>query len=248
MAARATRLFAAIDFCLALEGIALVPAGLQAQATRARGVIDGIVSDTSLVALREATVAVLGSSLRVVTGENGRFRLVAVPAGQYILTVHRVGFTPVAAAVQVGDADTLRLSFAMQRIVTPLDTMVVTARAVLQRMSGFEERRKLGFGSFLTRDQIENRNGIYVSDLLRVLPDVRIVDGLRGEYAFNTRLTNCLFQFFVDEVLMPTPLDLHLLPSPRDIAGMEVYFGPATIPLQYKPANSGCGVILIWTK
>jgi carboxypeptidase family protein len=246
--ARNTLLSIGVGLAAEFGGCWVAPSRLDAQAARPTGVLDGMVSDTNLVALGEATVSVLGSSIRVTTGENGHFRVVAFPPGQYILTVHRVGYVPVASAIQIRAADTLRLSFAMRRIATELDTVVVTAKAVLQRMAGFEERRKLGFGTFLTRDQIESRSAIYVSDLLRVIPNITIVEGLRGEIAYNTRFTNCLFQFFVDEVLMPTPLDLHLLPSPRDIAGIEVYFGPATIPLQYKPANSGCGVILIWTK
>jgi len=77
----------------------------------------------------------------VTTGANGRFRVVAVPPGQYILTVHRVGYVPLAAAVQIAS-----------------------------------------------------------------------------------------------------------LVSPSDVMAIEVYSGPATIPLQYRHSNSGCGVILIWTK
>ena len=41
------------------------------------------------------------NALHVTTGANGRFRVVAVPPGQYILTVHRVGYVPLAAAVQI---------------------------------------------------------------------------------------------------------------------------------------------------
>ena len=215
---------------------------------RSQSVIDGFVSDTNLVALGEATVTVLGSRLHVTTSENGRFRINAVPAGKYILTLHRVGYVPVASAVQIGDGDTLRLSFAMNRIVTPLDTVVVTAKRVLDRMSGFEERRKFGFGRFVTAEDIERRSAIYVSDILRAMPDITVIETLRGETAYNTRTSHCQFQFVLDEVLLPTPTDLHLLPSVHDVAGIEVYYGPATIPLQYKSANSGCGVILIWTK
>ena len=241
------RLTIGVCFAVALESTVLVPT-LEAQAARPRSVIDGLVSDTNLVALGEANIALLGSALRVTTGESGRFRINAVSAGQYILVVHRVGYVPVASAVQIGDGDTLRLSFALNRIVTPLDTVVVTAKRALDRLSGFEERRKFGFGRFVTQEDIERRSAIYVSDILRVMPDITVVEGLRGEFVYNTRTSHCQFEIVLDEVLLPTPTDLHLLPSPRDIVGMEVYYGPATIPLQYKSANSGCGVIIIWTR
>jgi hypothetical protein len=230
----------------ALGGLAIVSS---AQASRSRSVIDGMVSDTNLVALGEATVTVLGSSLHVTTGSNGRFRVLAVPAGRYLVTVHRVGYVPVAAAIQVGAADTLRLSFAMRRIVTALDTVIVSAKAMVARMNDFEARRKLGQGTFITADQIEQRHAVVTADLLRAIPSLLVVDsGPKGQWAYSTRTSSCLMQVAVDNVLLPTPTNLRLLLPPGDIMGIEVYSGPATIPLQFKSTNSSCGVILIWTK
>ena len=223
---------------------------LVAQTQRSRSVIDGFVSDTGLVALSEASIAVLGSSVRVATGDNGRFRINAVPAGRYILTVHRVGYVPVASAVEINEGDTLRLSFALNRIVTPLDTVVVTATRLFSRLSGFEARRKFGFGTFLTQEDIERRRAVFVSDVLHAIPDISIRRSLKdGDTAHNTRFgNNCPFQVVLDEILLPTPTDLDMLPSPRDVAGIEIYFGTAMIPLQYRSTNSNCGMIIIWTK
>jgi hypothetical protein len=58
----------------------------------------------------------------------------------------------------------------------------------------------------------------------------------------------CFMTVLVDGVAMPAPFNLDLLPSPHDLAGIEVYAGPATIPPQYSGYNRGCGLILIWTK
>jgi hypothetical protein len=35
---------------------------------------------------------------------------------------------------------------------------------------------------------------------------------------------------------------------PKDLAGIEIYSGAATIPLQYKTSGATCGVILLWTR
>ena len=43
-------------------------------------------------------------------------------------------------------------------------------------------------------------------------------------------------------------VNLDNLPSPKEIAGIEMYPGPATAPLQYGGSGTRCGVILIWTK
>ena len=55
-------------------------------------------------------------------------------------------------------------------------------------------------------------------------------------------------QVLVDEVPMPSPFNLDLLPPPRDLAGIEVYAGPATTPPRFSGMDRGCGVILVWTK
>lgn len=47
---------------------------------------------------------------------------------------------------------------------------------------------------------------------------------------------------------MPTPFNLELLPTPKTLAGIEVYAGPSTVPPQFSGMNRGCGVILVWTK
>jgi hypothetical protein len=245
---RLTRVFVGVALSTAAHGSCLSPAVLTAQGARPTAVIDGIVSDTNLVALASATVAVLGSALHVTTGESGRFRILGVQPGQYILTVHRVGYVPMSSAIQVGLRDTLRLSFALHGIVSDLDTLVVTARQMSTRLSEFEYRRKLGFGTFLTQEQIERRNAITLGDVLRGIASIKIVGRSFSQSAYSIRTSSCPLQVFVDDVLLPPPANLMDIGSPREIAAIEVYSGPATIPLQYRPQNSTCGVILVWTK
>ena len=72
---------------------------LRAQNRPAFGVIDGVVSDTNLVALADATVSILGSAVRVATGANGRFRITGLRTGNYILAVQRIGYVPIAVAI-----------------------------------------------------------------------------------------------------------------------------------------------------
>ena len=51
----------------------------------------------------------------------------------------------------------------------------------------------------------------------------------------------------------PLPIPYHherVLPGPKEIAGIEVFLSPGTIPLQYRTISGGgfCGVVLVWTK
>ena len=221
-----------------------------AQQRPAVGVIDGVVTDTGLVALADVTVSMLGSGLKVVTGTSGRFQLLAVPPGQYILMVRRIGFAPVSSAVQVAAGDTLRASFALERFVTALDTVKVATKRLSMRMAEFEDRRRSGEGQFMTQTEIDKRNTPFLTALLRTFQAVDIP----RDVALNRRVPGaygaCPYQFFVDGVAIPTPGIDRDLPTPKEIGGIEVYSGPATIPLQYKTVmgHAFCGVILLWTR
>jgi hypothetical protein len=221
--------------------------------------IDGVVSDTNLVPLRGAFVTILGTRIRVGTGPNGRFRIVDVPSGHYMVIVRRAGFHPTSGAIEVLPQDTLRLAYTLEQSAASLDAVVVTEKAAVSaRMRDFEQRRKLGFGEFLDAAEIDKRNSVFPTELFRKFMSINVSPSrstsLTEYYALNSReganpqLGACPMQIFVDDVPMPTPFNLDLLPSPRDLAGIEVYSGSGTIPGRYNGMNRGCGVVLVWTK
>ena len=136
----------------------------------------------------------------------------------------------------------------MRRIATELDTVIVSARRMVARMTEFEERRKAGFGTFITAEQIRQRAPVLLGDVLRGIPSIKIVGQGMTQIAYSTRTSSCPLQVVLDDVLLPPRTDIASLVSPSEVMAIEVYSGPATIPLQYRHSNSGCGVILIWTK
>jgi hypothetical protein len=226
------------------------------------GTIDGFVGDTNLVPLQAAEVKVLSSNVKVGTGPNGRFRIEQVPVGPYVLIVRRAGYRPASVVIQVGAADTLRLSYSLERAVTSLEAAVITAERSSPRLAGFQARRKLGQGEFMTEADITKRNSVYSTELLRRFSSLNVGPSYTGSggggmaeyFALSKReggnplMGACPLMVIVDEVPMPTPFNLDLLPSPRNLAGIEVYNGASTIPPQYGGYNRGCGVILVWTK
>jgi hypothetical protein len=226
---------------------------------QARGTIDGIVTDSSLAPVNGATVWLLGSSLELTTRENGRFRMLGLPAGEYLVVVRHIGFAPLSTIVRLAGNDTARTSIILERASVSLDTIRVTAESPSPRLREFDQRRSMGLGQFMTASEIRRLNFPGTSDLLRAFRSVTIA-GADG-FAVNARdapVRTCPFQFFIDGVPIPTPRNLNNeLPPPGEIAGIEVHATVGMIPLQY--ATSGvdatfrgggamCGVILIWTK
>jgi hypothetical protein len=219
----------------------------RAQASGARpavspGTIDGIVSDTSLAPLADATITVVGTSIRVVTSANGRFRLVAVPAGQYVLLVRHIGFEAATSKITVADADTLRVSFALEAAFASLDPVKIADQNVSPKLAEFYARRKIGPGQFMTQEEIEKQNPVYTTDLLRRFLGITVT-----QYgAFSTR-SPCQLTTIVDGVTRYK--DLSDAPVPKEIAAIEFFAGPSEVPLQYKSISTAfCGLILIWTR
>lgn len=214
-------------------------------------VIDGTITDTALAVIVGAQVSVLGSHVQVTTGSNGRFRIVALPLGTRVLMVRRLGFEAIAYPVRLETPDTLRLSIALNPVAQTLDTMVVSS-PTNGDMGGFEERHKLGVGHFLTESDIEAKRATWVADLLRGIPSLQIRDHGFNQVALNTRgLGACAMQVYLDGIRLrdlPGMTALSMLPPPDNLRAIEIYSGPAEIPLQYKTHDSSCGVILVWTK
>ena len=227
--------------------LALGATGAGAQSPRGYGLIDGLVTDQSLAPLSDATVSILGSSVKVATGHSGRFQVVQLPAGRYVLMIRRLGYYPVSALVEVAAGDTARMSLTLEHVVA-LDTVVVSATKSPGPLDEFESRRRFGFGHFMTQADIERKKTNFVADLLRTILSVNIEEKGPHQFAVNTR-SGCHFQLFLDGIPVPKAADdLNELPPPRDLAGIEIYSGPATIPVPYKRSGAECGVILFWSK
>jgi hypothetical protein len=227
--------------------------------SRALGTIDGIVSDTGLVPLQGAFVTVFGSNLRVGTGPNGRFRITKIPVGQYLLMVKRFGYRPTSAVIQVPETDTLRLSYTLEPVPPEaLQPVIVTEKSPSMKMAQFEARRRLGVGEFMTAEEIKQRNSVFSTELIRKFKSVNVSPDHSGPitqyYAISAREGGnpqtgaCPMKVYLDQVPLPSPFNLDLLPPPRDIAGIEAYAGASTVPLQFSGFDHGCGVILVWTK
>jgi hypothetical protein len=137
--------------------------------------------------------------------------------------------------------------------------------------SGFEQRRKMGLGAFMTAEEI-GRHG-YV-DLASILTGARGITLGHSPGAQDlpfpfmlgiSDITNggrCLPNVFLDGTPFtiivpgnpPKPdryrfQDLMGIARPDVIKGIEIYSNPGTIPAQYDLTSStGCGSIVIWTR
>jgi len=181
-----------------------------------------------------------------VTGEDGRFLFRPVPPGTYNLTVTLLGYRTLREPMPVeGQTD---LQVVLKLAVSPVEMdpiEVVGERQLRGPMADFERRRQRGIGTYITREEIEARNPYVLTDLLRMVPGLRVVPGGPfGEQAIRLR-GNCQPEIIVDGVRTTIGNDIdHVLP-PMDVEAVEVYRG-AELPVQF--GNNSCGAIVVWTR
>lgn len=228
------------------------------------GVIDGLVTDSALAPLGGAAITILQTTLRVETGESGRFRIIRVPPGSYLLTVRRVGFAPVASVVSVRADDTLRLSYMLQPAIPLLAGTISRANESVSRLDGFEERRRHEVGGrYITRAEIDAQSPTQTSDLMRRVMGLHMEDSLgvlvpvssrglklvRDPASGGLATAQCVMRIAVNGFLKEPDFAMNSIP-PSDIHGIEIYPGPADIPSEFAGANSDsfCGLIVIWTR
>lgn len=236
----------------------------------AQAALSGVVrQDSSGAPLSGVEVLLNNTTHRTETNAQGRYFLGALPAGVYQVIFRKVGHLPVRIDVRLVLGDTTRANTMLIESAVVLDPVIVTgtpetSRGVGIGLEAFEERRKMGFGRFFDREQLETYEGyLNLDDVLRRYSDVEIMANPAGRYAFNrvrrdmNGLPNCLMQVYYNGApvgrggvvgtsnLNPTDLRMFNL---FGLEAVEVYRSAAEIPQEYGGPSAACGVILLWSR
>lgn len=211
--------------------------------------LTGIVRDDHGRPAADATVVVLGTRSSAVTDEDGRFGIGGLPAGSQAVEVRKLGFMAVRAIVNLASDRVATTSLAFDTRVAALQPVTVYGKAGHGRISEFLRRRRMGFGYFLTRQDIEKRHPFDVADLFRMVPGLWVVPtgGFGYSITNNAGIGRCAPAIYLDGIRMQgeDARDIASYVSPEEVAGIEVYTHAGEVPPQYE--GNGCGVILIWT-
>jgi hypothetical protein len=193
-----------------------------------------------------------GLTQRTLTSNKGTFAFRAPMPGTYRLRAEGGGYrTAVTPAMELRAGDDVALALRLLPDTIQLRPIVVTAsnRRPAGRLGGFYDRmsRRIA-GHFITRDDIEKRNPLVVSDLLRTIPGLDVRPSSLG-FGHDVRtVEGCRPAIFLDGLPL-TPLrgeSIDHLVNPMDVEGIEVYRHPTEAPVEFQRGN--CGAIVIWTR
>ena len=200
-----------------------------------------------------AEIELVGTALHHSADKNGEFLFSAVPAGTYTIRVRRLGYQPLTEQVTLDDGAVYDRKLALSRFANALTRVRIEGRMV-KVPARFEEvyrRGARGWGTFITREDIDRRNPLDTKAMLDMIPGVLVND--RGITFQRCRPPGpAKVQVYVDGVRMTNDFPgsdmMHTLAdvNPTSIQAMEVYRGVAQLPAEF--LDDACAVIAIWTK
>lgn len=259
-------------------GVGVLSALAAGSAEAQTGVLIGAVArDSGDHRLGGAEVSI--ASLKRVTTTNymGEFRMDGLPPGQYLVSVRHVGFLAAIDTVDVkAGVQTLR-DYVLVPAPVQLDSVRVSAperKYISPALRGFEERRKTGFGHFITDSVLRQHDAERMSDVIRRIPGLNLTAFRSAYYAESQHISGltpvvwaepwlkpkspkgCWITVYLDGTLLynlsmgangASATDFGHM-NVTDLAGVEFYHGGASIPPQFNATDSGCGTLLLWTR
>jgi carboxypeptidase family protein len=211
-------------------------------------VVTGRVTNVGGVPVADASVTVQGSDASALTGPDGKFTLTGVVSGTQSVIVRRVGYSPVAMALDVTSRAPNQITVRLGAYTPVLSTVDVTAKAETKETTGFARRRKMGMGRYMDYDDIQKIQPIYTSDILRHIPGLYVSGSGSSASVQMTRGNGCV-TFLVDgnPVSASSGQSIDDIMGKQDISAIEFY-NPVDIPMELAGTNTGCGLVAIWTK
>jgi Carboxypeptidase regulatory-like domain len=216
-----------------------------------RGGISGRILDLQSGApIRDARIALLGTTIRTATDTGGRFTVDSLRSGTYVLQARAIGYRVTVWVVPLRDGELIDKAFELPPIPDTLAAITVEGQSTFfeRRMREFEERRRARRGVFVTEDEIHASGATTLVDVLRGIPGVLLSCRLASCVVEMTRSAQgiCRADWVVDGFPATESGTPHL--PVTGIVGIEIYRSPGETPAQFLKADSQCGVIAIWTK
>jgi hypothetical protein len=241
-------------------------AALAGTQVSAQVTVRGFVRSTDGRNVPAAEVSDRASGLKTYSDSLGAFLLSDVPLGDRTIEVRRIGFVadqfPIVLVAGRNRMVALTLAPLAQALpdVNIAGKMAKPARyAYTHKYDEFYDRRAMGFGTFLTREDIDRLFKTNTPELLQGMSGIKVkrvgndwkVQSLRCQLDLPTTTgdPSTFIRVFIDGRDVGSAGDLGqplTMINPAQIEAMEVYKSPAELPAEAR--GKGCAAIFIWTR
>ncbi len=218
----------------------------------AEATLRGRVLGTDGQPVSGARVQLEGTIHSVNSGADGTFQLDSLPSGSQVVRAMLIGFAPVERSVELASHTAVSVTLQMEKEVAMLPTVTTEARrqSGLEAV-GFTQRQKMGIGYFLDEKTIDRKQATRFTDLLRSVPGISVSEsGYSSTVTDNrTPMGGCI-AYVIDGSpwTSVSPDDINSFIEGYNIGALEVYRS-VEAPAQFQfPGQSGCTIIVAWTK
>lgn len=210
---------------------------------------------------------------RAETDAEGRFEVRDLPPQLIRVRLRLIGYRTLDRGLNLSAGRVTRATWELERqeVVLPEVRVEETAPTTVLMLE-FEERRRVGIGTFYGVAELERMRARNVADLVREAPGVRVIRSPTNEqFAVSNRRViggpgrggdrECFMQVVVDGMILWSPdaggevtfrsgppPDIGRLLSTSELAGVEIYNGMVTMPIEYRREGSDCGTVVFWTR
>ncbi|NOT09931.1 MAG: TonB-dependent receptor plug domain-containing protein [Gemmatimonadales bacterium] len=237
----------------------LLATGLAAKALSAQEAptrLKAQVTDSLGVAIPLAEVIVMGTTFRATADSEGVVLFTGLPSGLQLIQVRAIGWRGIYFTLRLEPGQHWVGRIGLEPVGTPLPDIVVQGRrgvvqkpgryAGTEKYDDFFRRKKFGFGTFRTREDIDRASPMRTVDLLQGIPSVTVT----SDGAIFRRCSGPAARVgvWIDgwRVLESEVGEALQSISPRDIEMMEVYRSAAQLPGEF--LIDSCAAIVIWTR
>ena len=243
---------------VAADGTAAPPHRVRTGSGHLSGIVVASSDETPLV----GALVSINDGPETHTNAAGEWTIVDAPVGTRMIEVRALGYAPARRRVDIIDGAP-KVRVALSTMQSILDTVKVVATRMNNRDGdGFERRRKMGIGHFITSRDMAKWNPVSTSEIFHRVPGVTLdydTTGVDKHLLIRGATGKCAPALFINGLPMTsrtadggdaisiTADDLDTWMRPADVVGIEVYLGDSA-PIEFQQSLSGCGSVLIWTK
>lgn len=236
------------DLYLSRELGAVASASENATPAHGTGIVHGTVRDERGNALVGALLVLTTVDRTTHTDSTGRYRFTGVPLGTQEVSVRQLGRGALYRIIDVTANEGNTHDFILPQ-TTVLAAMNVRGRAMAGAdEAGYLQRKRLGQGRFLEREEILKRPSAAAA--LARMPGLRVEETADGVSIKPTREFCTGMGLIIDGAMQrgnEAFKRIEALPVDQ-IHAIEYYPSPVGVPIDlWQGTPPGCGVILIWT-
>ena len=210
----------------------------------------GVVKKEDGTPIPGATARIIGTDQEALADSAGRFSLGGIPSGSRMLEVISLGFQAERSVVSLEAGDTASVEVTMKG-VAHLPGVTVSARRVSFRRQLMMDRKRLGFGKFISQEEVRQSPSLRTAFMHAPFVWTSAGNPLMGSdwsvMSFGPFGSPCVLNVMIDgrrsDWLEASTLPQHI------ITDIEVHHRVASMPSELLPpsGNGACGIVLFWT-